>query len=176
MGDVDFGDLAVRMLTTYGDEKNLVSFQACWLALKDEAALPLLWRTPQPWSDQDSNQMRGLRDLTEKFGPHFNFEAFRVSAEAACAPFAKWRNAVHDHEGLQAGRLTTLVWAYRTLFKLRDVFDDPAPADALLAKAGECIDTHWKLGATFPVEGEYREWATRATRRYDLLPKVWRFV
>jgi hypothetical protein len=177
--DVDWADLALRLVAAGPEDRAALEFKACHQALQNKPRLvPGQWVPPDPWSEGDSRQVHSLRALTDTFRSGgklvFNYDAFRVSAEACGAAFTRWRNAVHDFEADEASKLTTVMWTYRTLFRLRDELD-VAMVDRMASVVADALEREWAC-TVVPLEGDYREWAVRSTRRYDLLPRQWRYV
>lgn len=177
--DVDWSDLAVRMLSATPDERVALEFAACREAMRTPEMLEPLemsrWRPDEHWTDGESRQIDQLRRLAETFPRSaFNYAAFRVSAEACSSAFARWRNGVHNLEAAEASKLTLVLWVYRTLYKLRDKLG-PEIVDRMAAGVGDKLEQQWRC-ETVPLDGEHRAWAVRSTRRYDLLPRPWRFV
>jgi hypothetical protein len=84
--------------------------------------------------------------------------------------FSIYRAKVTELEGANASRLLTLG---RTFLQLLDGREkSPAKADALVDRVGTYIEKVYRAPA--PLDGETRNWSARHTRRYDLIPRVWR--
>lgn len=89
--------------------------------------------------------------------------------------FRDWRTAVHDLEARNAGRLRVLLGVARDLNTMADLDDDPEPARKMSAVLADWLLREWEL-RDFGLDDDFRELCIVRTRRYDLLPKAWRYV
>jgi hypothetical protein len=105
-----------------------------------------------------------------------------VEASLGNASFAlavgSYRAAVTELEALSAQRLSVVCSTIRTLCKLGDRTSDEHTLkriDGMLTRLGAHLTLAWNLD--LPADNaDLRTWSVQATRRYDLLPRSWRFV
>jgi hypothetical protein len=104
-------------------------------------------------------------------------EASLPNAEFALA-LGGYRAQVTELEALSAQRLIVLCSTVRTLFKLSDRTTDPSTLErieGMLARLASHLALAWRIeppGQTI----DLRTWTVQVTRRYDLLPRAWRYL
>lgn len=86
--------------------------------------------------------------------------------------FGGWRAHVTEVEALNAARLQMLASTLRTLADLMRRSTNAELVSARIAELGDFIERKWRTA--IPLQGDIRTWASRITRRYDLLPFDWR--
>jgi hypothetical protein len=174
--DVDWAELALAMVAPADPAARLrANLGACAHMLRNAKAYePGVFSCPDDWSKANEDFIARLR-LTSKQ------QGFDIRAAATAEPhaFGRWRAAVTDFEALEAGKLQALLWSVRTA---RAVAEDAASDESDSALAGKLghdlwqkVTLVWKC-QTVPLDGDARAWATKQTRRFDLLPKFWRYV
>jgi hypothetical protein len=99
-------------------------------------------------------------------------EMFRNNPSLARS-FADWRESVTLHECENANRLYLLGCTVVELLTVRDA-ENVELVDRAVNALGNWISSAWR--AQPPLDGSLRDWASRATRRTDLLPRAWRYV
>lgn len=106
---------------------------------------------------------------------HRRLDIASVREEASNHPktFGMYRTSVLDHEASEAARLGVLLWAMETLKKLVDSGVEVSPK--LTGAIGDFVAHQWRV-TEIPFGGDLRTAAIKATRRYDLLPKAWRYA
>jgi hypothetical protein len=121
---------------------------------------------PEGWDCEDGERkhkfvedLRNARDIA----------SVRERALGWPIAFGEWRRAVYDHEATCAAKLQVLLWVVQTLHTLGD------EGDELKYKVMEFLDREWKLSVV-PVDGSYRDWCVKQTRKPHLLPNAWRYV
>lgn len=103
--------------------------------------------------------------------------ALKAQGEDAMQAFGQWRNAVHELEALNTRRLFTLGWTARELSSLRDETTAPEVVDRIGATLAQWLHDEWRTDVDLSLGwAAMQAWAVRRTRRYDLLPKTWRYV
>jgi hypothetical protein len=106
-----------------------------------------------------------------------DIDQIRQQAEGNPYAFGKWRVMVLDFEELEARKLVALWWAFQVFERLAKLeSSDTQTLNRQQMRIADCLRIRWrahldKIPATDP-----RGWATRGSRRFDLLPKSWRFV
>jgi hypothetical protein len=93
-------------------------------------------------------------------------------ATALGTVFGAWRAHVTDVEARNASRLQTLALTLQTLADLHRKSSHPEQVNTRVAELGRFVEDVWRT--SIPMGGDIRAWAVRITRRYDLLPAVWR--
>lgn len=173
MQDAEWGEIVGVVLDPSQPkrERDAAQWKACAEVVRSlEAYRPAGFRAPPGWHQGDERALDGVRRGQQ------DIEALRGAAEAVAGSFARWRLAVWDHEAAEAAKLEVIVWVARTLSRLRDEQPNAqAVIDRLMVAIGDLVVDGWRLG-NLPLQGDYRQWAIRSTRRYDLLPKAWRYV
>lgn len=124
----------------------------------------------------ETQALREKHDFLERLR-ELDYDMLRDAAQTDPMAFGTYRNAVLDLEGSNARKLQVLVWTLRELYRLRDLpsCSNPSLIDPLTESVGNALHFSWKL-ADVPLDGDYRDWAVKNTRRYDLLPRSWRYV
>lgn len=170
MDVADLSELAVRLCSASPGDRALVEWDICKDVVRHAADYsPADFEMPGEWGEADHrhvNGMRNVKDLSE----------LRTVAEVRSSAFGRWRDEVMNHEAREANKLQTVLWCLRVLYVLRDrgEFNEQV-ADQIALKLGTIISMEWKCKSV-PLEGDYRQWAITETRRYDLLPKSWRYA
>lgn len=127
-------------------------------------------RNPDAWSVERDQCIMSLRHLE-------GIDELRARALNFPAEFAAWRTHCHNLEAQNAARLQVLVWCLQTLYALRHDQELAEIAGQLADKIADSLQRGWRIDpSTLPVTGSYRDWCTRATRNYRMLPKAWRYV
>lgn len=165
--DCDWGDLAVRLLTSTGRDRDVAEWQACAEVVRSldqyrPGDAPRVGTLPE---QEQVRRLRQFRDIAD----------IREAAMAFPLAFGYFRSAVLDFEAVEAAKLQTVLWCLRVLYRLRDQARDTDAIDALATRIGDLLTVEWRC-ADVPLTGDFREWSTASTRRYDLLPKSWRYV
>lgn len=114
----------------------------------------------------------------EEIRPWFNLapDALKLAAEASPAKFGAYRNLVLDYEARCAKQLAALVWAAQVLYRLHDKPNaNKAKLEALIEPINDALGS-WRAPHDIFALAKRRGWETEFTRRYDLLPRSWRFV
>lgn len=96
----------------------------------------------------------------------------QLSDPSLARDFASWRAAVSDMEASNARRLSVLSWCARALTEMRARSTAPEKVDKMTFLFADWIAKEWSTDV--PLTGDLRAWTSRATRRYDLLPRAWR--
>lgn len=92
--------------------------------------------------------------------------ALAANAKLASS-FGAYRLAVSDVEARNARRLLVLADAVKVCASHSRAFE-------LGATIMQWVEREWRTDV--PLNADLRAWSARITRRYDLLPKDWRFV
>lgn len=160
----------MRMLDASGRERDIATWQACAEVVKNiRAYRPADFRTPDSWQERDWQLIDQLRACPDA-------DKVRELARASGDTFGRFRTLVHNHEATEAAKLQTVLWVLRTLYEMRDRPDANVEIiDRLANSIGNLLQLEWRV-KTVPLEGDYRVWAIQATRRYDVLPKFWRYM
>jgi hypothetical protein len=108
-----------------------------------------------------------------------NFDDTSQAVLAFPLPFGKWREMVTTFEELESRKLRGLWWAFQVFERLGKLPD--AKVDQInnfQLRIWDCLRIRWNMRPeTMPTTlREVYPWASKASRRYDLCPKVWRFV
>jgi hypothetical protein len=104
-------------------------------------------------------------------------EASLPNAEFALA-LGGYRAQVTELEALSAQRLIVLCSTVRTLDKLSKRTSDPDTLErieGMLARLAGHLALAWRLEPP-ALAIDLRTWTVQVTRRYDLLPRAWRYV
>lgn len=140
-------------------------FRAQWLACCEVVDHPD-WYTPLPFDVQP--QLLGHtnpQDLRDR-----GTDGERATALGVV--FGQWRAHVTETEARNAGRLQTLAITLQTLADLHYKSTSPDAVAGRIAALGAFVERGWRVSV--PMSGDIRTWASRVTRRYDLLPREWR--
>lgn len=89
-----------------------------------------------------------------------------------------YRAAVTECEAQSAQRLAVVCSTVRTLLRLGDrTNDEPTLAriDGMLTRLAAHLSLAWRMDPP-PDSTDLRAWTVQVTRRYDLLPRSWRYV
>jgi hypothetical protein len=89
-----------------------------------------------------------------------------------------WRAQVTELEALSAQRLIVLCSTVRTLLKLGDRTSDPSTLErieGMLARLASHLALAWRIEPP-ALAIDLRTWTVQVTRRFDLLPRAWRYV
>jgi hypothetical protein len=126
--------------------------------------------SPPDWSGEKHMQIVSLRELRE-------IDQIRERAQMFPTTFAAYRTWAHDLEAANAGRLTVLVSVLQRLHTLRDDPEAGGEARKLSERILAALARQWAIRAIdVPLEVSARDWCTRVTRNYRLLPRTWRYV
>jgi hypothetical protein len=104
-------------------------------------------------------------------------EASLPNAEFSLA-LGGYRAQVTELEALSAQRLAVLCSTVRTLCKLSDRTTDTSTLDrieGMLSRLASHLALAWRIEPPAPAI-DLRTWTVQVTRRYDLLPRAWRYV
>lgn len=133
-----------------------------------ELHTPLLADAPPDWLRVAVEQARTL-------GRAGNTSAAKATVRAALAvdghprELARYRNKLTWVEGENAKKLGALAYAWRTLWVMEPRKPRPVPIDRAMERLERFGHMHYAIEAYGKPE-----WAVRLTKRYDLLPLVWR--
>ena len=133
-----------------------------------ERHTPLLADAPPDWLRVAVEQARML-------GRAGNLSAAKATVRAALAAdghtreLARYRNKLTWVEGENAKKLGALAYAWRTLW----VMEPRKPRPLAIDRAMERLERFGYMHYGITAYGQ-TEWAERTTKRYDLLPLVWR--
>ena len=135
----------------------------------DPAAFsPMMFSGPPEWRDDESaGRWHAFVDSLHLAGANL-----REACQANPLVFGQWRRAVCDHEAQTAARLQVLAWSVQQLYRFESIDRE---FGELRYRVMEHVSRAWGINE-MPVEGSYRDWCTRMTRNYRLLPKAWRYV
>lgn len=129
---------------------------------------PADFRSPPDWCAEDAKVIQNLWRV--------DHAKLRDAAQVAPGVVGRWRDHVWNFEGDQAAKLQVIAWVLQQLFVLRDEVPQAEQLiDGMATAAGDLLVNRWKL-KNVPMRGDYRQWAVVSTRRYDLLPKAWRYL
>lgn len=101
-----------------------------------------------------------------------------VSNAGFAAVLSGYRLAVTELEAQSAQRIAVLCSTIRTLLKLGDRTEDPNTIeriDAMLSRLGGHLALAWRMEPP-ALSIDLRTWSVQVSRRYDLLPRSWRYV
>lgn len=167
---VDWGVLFTSlMIGDRGRDRARAMWDACMEVIEHPDAYRPVWCNPMP----PILERKVPRDILE----------YRVRAEDehhaegrnVVRALGMYRAHVTEVEAANAGRLFILASTLRTLADLASMGPTrPELVHARIADLGAFIERTWRVPV--PLTGEIRSWATRATRRYDLLPVAMREV
>lgn len=154
-----------------GDSAATAKWEACQAATaKGPMMVPFPECNPEGWTHQKHvaiEHMRGVHDVDE----------LRSAAQMFPVDFAVWRTHCHDLEAKNAARLQVLVWVLQILYKMRTDPDLAEIAGTMADKVANTLDRHWGIRShDIPIDSPYREWCTKVTRNYRMLPKLWRYL
>jgi hypothetical protein len=125
---------------------------------------------PEGWDSDKEQLVSKLRQLDD-------IEAIRNSALAFPGDFSQWRTHCHDLEAKNAARLQVLVWILQTLYSLRHDEEIAPVASSMADKVADALEQRWNVPThEIPITGPYRDWCSKVTRNYRMLPKAWRYV
>lgn len=156
------------MLEAGGEQRMATTWRVCAaVAASLEAYRPRLFRGPESWCDDRQAWINGL------LRQQHDIESIRGLAASMPDVFGAYRSAVMDHESAEAGRLSVLLW---TIDTLRSIVESGLNVPAkLIDGVGDVIAYDWRI-ESIPFGGDLRTLATTSTRRYDILPKAWRYA
>jgi hypothetical protein len=170
-----WANLAFAIVAAPAEQRSAATFHAVTQTLHNAKAYqPAGFAGVAEWTRDEDDFLQALRAQYSAANGDGRFD-LRAAANARPYAFGKWRAAVTDHEAIEASKLQTLLWAVRALYDITPAHDNPEVCARLGKGLYEQLITTWKCDVV-PMEGDYRAWAIRQTRRYDLLPKAWRFV
>lgn len=160
----DWAGLVERLLTVRDGRER---FRAQWLACCEVVDNPE-WYEPLPFDSRPP--------LLDHLKPQDVLDrGVDQKAEKATALgllYGGWRAHVTEVEARNAARLQTLAVTLQTLADLHRKSTDPDAVSKRTAQLGLFIEGAWRVSV--PLSGDVRTWASRITRRYDLLPLEWR--
>lgn len=166
--DTSGSTMVLKILHSSGRERDIATWEACTNVVRD---ITVYREEGFVLADDLSKKLTWIESLR-----NMNIDTLTMAAQSDPFVFGQYRNAVWDNEGANARKLQVLVWVLRTLYRLRDLESADADIiDPLAQRVSEMLHFEWRV-KNVPLEGDYRDWATRSTRRYDLMPRVWRFV
>lgn len=125
---------------------------------------------PPDWTTEKHLQVQPLRAIQD-------IDQLRSTAKLFPAVFGAYRSHALDLEAQNAARLAVLVWVLQQLFAMRHDRELAGPAAALTERVTAALRRQWHIrDEDVPIDTPYREWCTRMTRNYRMLPKAWRWV
>lgn len=173
--------LAEELVAPAGRERDVAEWRLCadvCSRLGDYAPVDFRMGHEAGWSHEEQ---QGIGMLLAK--RHMDTDDLRGVVANFIGPgsettFGKWRVAVSSFEESEAAKLRTLAWILSVLNRLRELPDaKPEHIDPLVNKLADFLRTAWRARLDkVPIGRDASGWAARGTRRYDLLPKSWRFV
>lgn len=163
-------ELVVQALTAVGKDRDVAEYRVCLAVLRNLGKYaPSKFTHPVGWSVGDQNALSALSAGSRR--P----EDMRSIAEGIPQIFGAWRCHVTDYETQEAVKLQTVVGVLRTLYKIRDRSTDTVLIDRMISSIGDLLALDWRC-RDVPLNGDHRQWASRSTRRFDLLPISWRYL
>lgn len=156
-------DLALELVKSGGAERDLSLFR---LAVELCDALP---------SYSPARFQARPYELVDK--TFLQIEASLGNA-AFCAVLGGYRASVTEHEAISAQRLLVLCSTARTLLKLCDRTSDEQTLrriEGMLTRIAGHLALMWAVEPP-AASIDLRTWSVQVTRRYDLLPRSWRYV
>lgn len=164
----EWSEVVLDLLESTGDKRTAATWRACVeVARTLEQYRPIMFRGPDEWDDSRQAWVSGL------LRQQHDIEQIRGLAQSAPTEFGRYRVAVLDHEASEAARLGVLLWVMDTLKRIADGGVD-VPAK-LTRGIGDVLEHEWRV-RSIPFGGDLRGHATRHTRRYDILPRAWRYA
>lgn len=97
-----------------------------------------------------------------------------IKSEPFALVFGGWRAYVTETEAQNARRLGVLADAVARLREMRERAVNPDMIETKLLELGQFVVGRYRV--IQPLDAVVRLWATRATRRMDLLPGEWRYL
>jgi hypothetical protein len=156
-------DLALELVRSGGAERDLVLFRlAVELCDALDSYVPARFQA-RPY------------DLVDKTS--LQVEASLGNA-AFCAVLGSFRAQVTEHEAISAQRLLVLCSTARTLLKLSKRTEDQETVsriEGMLGRIAGHLALMWRIEP--PADAiDLRTWSVQVTRRFDLLPRGWRYL
>jgi hypothetical protein len=158
-------DLAVELVRSGGAERDLTVYR---LALELTGAMQTGAYHPP----------RFPAPPYELEGKTFAIVEASVANASFALVFAAWRVVVTDLEAQSAQRLLVLASTQRSLRVLSQRTSDEqtlSHIDSMLSRIASHLVIAWRIEPPH-ARVDLRAWSVQATRRYDLLPRAWRYL